>query len=99
MLEARRSPREVQSADLCNSTPFLLHFKITDEIKESLMRTFPKKAGPENDVFLPLFLERVSEATEQYRITFRLFPRDLIECLSAHIQRRLTFPVSDCGGR
>lgn len=58
---------------------FLLHFKITDEIKESLMRTFPKKAGPENDVFLPLFLERVSEATEQYRITFRLFPRDLIE--------------------
>ena len=43
------------------------------------MRTFAKKAGPENEVFLPLFLERVSEAKEQYRITFRLFPRDLIE--------------------
>ena len=65
--------------DINMAVGFLLHFKITDEIKESLMRTFAKKAGPENEVFLPLFLERVSEAKEQYRITFRLFPRDLIE--------------------
>ena len=57
------------------------------------MRTFPRKAGSENDVFLPLFLERVSEAKEQYRITFRLFPRDLIEERAARksMERGLKF--------
>lgn len=58
---------------------FLLHFKMTEEIKEAVMRTFPKKAGKEEDVFLPLLLERVTDAREQYRLVFRIFPRDLIE--------------------
>ena len=58
---------------------FLLHFKMAEEVKESVMRTFPKKAGKEDDVFLPLLLERVTDAREQYRLVFRVFPRDLIE--------------------
>ena len=58
---------------------FLLHFKMGEEIKEAVMRTFPQKAGKEEDVFLPLFLQRVREAKERYRLIFRIFPRDLVE--------------------
>ena len=58
---------------------FLLRFKMTEEIKEAVMRTFPQKAGKEEDVFLPLFLQRVREAKERYRLIFRILPRDLIE--------------------
>ena len=58
---------------------FLLHFKISDDIKEAVMRMFPQKAGKEEDVYLPLLLERVAEAKERFRVVFRVFPRDLVE--------------------
>ncbi len=58
---------------------FLLHFQMTDEIKDIAIRTLPDKAGKENDVFLPLMLEYVADSVEQYRVTFRVFPRDLVE--------------------
>lgn len=58
---------------------FLLAFKMTDEVKEAVVRSFPAKAGKEEDVYLPLILERVTESREQYRVVFRLFPRDLVE--------------------
>jgi len=58
---------------------FLLHFQMTDEIKDIVIRTLPDKAGKENDVFLPLTLESVADSVEQYRVTFRVFPRDLVE--------------------
>ena len=58
---------------------FLLHFKIGDDIKEAVMRMFPQKVGKEEDVYLPLLLERVVEAKERYRVVFRIFPRDLVE--------------------
>jgi len=65
--------------EINNQLGFLLHFRISDEIKERLMRTFPQKAGKEEDVFLPLTLERVTEGRQQYRLQFRVFPRDLVE--------------------
>jgi len=67
---------------------FLLYFKMTDEVKEVVMRTFPKKAGKEEDVFLPLLLERVTDAKKQYRVVFRVFPRDLVEERSSKSMER-----------
>ena len=58
---------------------FLLSFGMDEGIAEALARVFPKKAGKEEDAYLPLWLERVEDAREQYRVTFRVFPRDLIE--------------------
>lgn len=58
---------------------FLLYFRMDEGIAESLVRSFPKKAGKDVDVYLPLILERVADAREQYRVTFRVFPRDLVE--------------------
>ena len=58
---------------------FLLHFQMTDGIKDMVIRTLPDKAGKENDVFLPLMLESVADSVERYRVTFRVFPRDLVE--------------------
>jgi len=58
---------------------FLLRCKVDDDIGESLMRTFPKKAGKAEDIYLPLILENVANAREQFRVTFQVFPRDLIE--------------------
>ena len=61
------------------SLGFLLRFKMDYDVKEVLMRNVPNKAGAEDDVYLPLVLERVSDAKERFRVTFRLFPRDLVE--------------------
>ena len=58
---------------------FLLRFMVDEDIGESLMRTFPKKAGKAEEIYLPLILENVANAREQFRITFQVFPRDLIE--------------------
>ena len=58
---------------------FLLYFRLDEDIAEALARTFPKKAGKEIDVFLPLMLERVDAAREQFRVTLKVFPRDLVE--------------------
>lgn len=58
---------------------FLLYFRMDEGISESLARSFPQKAGKEVDVFLPLLLDRVADAREQFRVTFRVFPRDLVE--------------------
>jgi len=58
---------------------FLLYFRMDEGIAETLARTFPQKAGKEVDVFMPLILEKVADSREQYRVTFRVFPRDLIE--------------------
>ncbi|MEE2657069.1 MAG: hypothetical protein VX733_01115 [Candidatus Latescibacterota bacterium] len=58
---------------------FLLRFRIDQDIAESLARTFAKKAGKADEVYLPLILERVEDALEQFRVTFRVFPRDLVE--------------------
>ena len=64
--------------EINTSIGFLLRFKMDYEIKEALMRSCSNKAGSEDDVYLPLFLDRVSEAKERYRLTCRLFPRDLV---------------------
>jgi hypothetical protein len=58
---------------------FLLYFRMDEGIAETLAQTFPQKAGKEVDVFMPLILEKVADSREQYRVTFRVFPRDLIE--------------------
>ena len=58
---------------------FLLSFRMDEGIAEALARGFPKKAGKEVEAYLPLLLERVEDSREQYRVTFRVFPRDLIE--------------------
>jgi hypothetical protein len=58
---------------------FLLYFRMDEGIAESLARTFPQKAGKEVDVYLPLILDKVADSREEYRVTFRVFPRDLIE--------------------
>lgn len=58
---------------------FLLRFKLADEVAEPLMRAYPNKAGAQNEVYLPLVLDRVMDAREQYRVSFRIFPRDLVE--------------------
>lgn len=67
---------------------FLLHFKMDEGIAESLARSFPKKAGKEDDVYMPLILENVADAREQFRVTFRVFPRDLIEERSSKSMER-----------
>ncbi|MEW6752285.1 MAG: hypothetical protein AB1505_15080 [Candidatus Latescibacterota bacterium] len=67
---------------------FLLHFRMDDEVKEGVVRTFPQKAGAEDTVYLPLWLERVTEAKEKYRVLFRVFPRDLVEDRSRHSMDR-----------
>ena len=58
---------------------FLLQFKMETDIGESLLRTFPKKAGKDDEIYLPLYLEDVADSREQFRVTFTVFPRDLIE--------------------
>lgn len=58
---------------------FLLECRMDDDIAEQLARSFPKKAGKENVAYLPLILDNVADAREQYRVTFRVFPRDLVE--------------------
>ena len=58
---------------------FLISFKMDYDIKETLMRNVPNKVGAEDEVYLPLFLERVNDAKEKFRVSFRLFPRDLVE--------------------
>ena len=58
---------------------FLLYFQMADEIRDMVVRTLPDKVGKENDVYLPLMLENVADSMEQYRVTFRVFPRDLVE--------------------
>ena len=60
-------------------TGFLLKFKVDESIGETLLRTFPKKAGKDDEIYLPLMLEDVANARERFRVTFQVFPRDLIE--------------------
>ena len=67
---------------------FLLYFKMTEDVKEAIMRTFNKKVGKEEEIYLPLMLERVADSKEQYRITFRVFPRDLVEERSRNSMER-----------
>jgi hypothetical protein len=66
-------------AELNVKLGFLLRFRMQADIAEALGRTFPKKAGKEDEVYLPLLLDRVEPAREHFRLSFRLFPRDLIE--------------------
>ena len=59
---------------------FLLHFEISDEVKELLVRTFAQKAGREMDIYLPLTLGNIQEAeAPKERVAFQIFPRDLIQ--------------------
>ena len=58
---------------------FLLRFKVDPDIGEAILRTFPKKAGKSDEIFLPLILEQVADSKEQFRVTFTVFPRDLIQ--------------------
>lgn len=67
---------------------FLLYFRMDEGIAESLARMFPQKAGKEVDVFLPLILDNVADSREQYRVTFRVFPRDLIEARGKNTMER-----------
>mgnify|MGYP001170331211 CR=1 FL=1 len=57
---------------------FLLCFKMDYEIKERMMRVVSNKVGGDDEIYLPLILRRVNDAKESFRVTFRLFPRDLI---------------------
>lgn len=74
--------------EINTSVGFLLHFQMAEEIKEMVIRTLPDKAGKELDVFLPLMLENVADSIEQYRVTFRVFPRDLVENRSRNSMER-----------
>ena len=71
---------------------FLLYFQMAEEIKDMTIRALPDKVGKEIDVYLPLMLENVADSREQYRVTFRVFPRDLVENRSrASLERGLHF--------
>jgi hypothetical protein len=70
---------------------FLLYFRMDEGIAESLARGFPKKAGKEVDCWLPLLLEQVQDAREQYRVTFRVFPRDIVEERGKSMKRGMQF--------
>ena len=67
---------------------FLLHFQMAEEIKDVVIRTLSDKVGRETDVYLPLVLEYVADSVEQYRVTFRVFPRDLVENRSRNSMER-----------
>lgn len=67
---------------------FLLSVRMVDDIGEGIVRAFPQKAGAEDTMYLPLWLERVSDAREKYRVQFRVFPRDLVEDRSKHSMDR-----------
>ena len=62
-----------------------------DGIADALGRGFPQKAGKEVDVWLPLILEKVADSREQYRVTFRVFPRDLVIARGKTADRGLKF--------
>ena len=64
--------------DINASLGFLLSFKMNNDLKDAMGRLVPNKIGAEDEVYLPLFLDRVNDAQGKYRISFRLFPRDLI---------------------
>ena len=58
---------------------FLLRFKVDPDIGEAILKTFPKKAGKADEIFLPLILDQVADSREQFRVAFTVFPRDLIQ--------------------
>lgn len=70
---------------------FLLYFRIDDGIADSLAKGFPQKVGKEVDVWLPLILEKVADSREQYRVSFRIFPRDLVNARGKTADRGLKF--------
>lgn len=70
---------------------FLLYFRMDDGIADSMGRSFSQKAGKEVDVWLPLILDKVADSREQYRVTFRVFPRDLVTARGKTADRGLKF--------
>jgi hypothetical protein len=70
---------------------FLLYFRMDDDIADSLGPGFPQKVGKEIDVWLPLILDEVADSREQYRVTFRIFPRDLVTARGKTADRGLKF--------
>ena len=64
--------------DINSALGFLLSFKMDYEVKERMMRVVPNKVGGDDEIYLPLILDRVNDAKESFRVTFRLFPRDII---------------------
>lgn len=70
---------------------FLLYFRVDEGIAESLARGFPQRAGKEVDIWLPLILDTVADSREQYRVTFRVFPRDLVNARGKTADRGLKF--------
>lgn len=66
-------------AEINSKLGFLLRFRVDPDIAEALGRSFPSKAGKEDEIYLPMLLEKVKEGREQFRLDFRLFPRDLVE--------------------
>lgn len=70
---------------------FLLYFRIDDGIAESLGKGFPLKVGKEVDIWLPLILDKVADSREQYRVSFRVFPRDLVNARGKTADRGLKF--------
>ena len=67
---------------------FLVHFNIAENVKEGLLRNFDWKIGKEEEVFIPLILERVAESKEQFRLKFRVFSRDLVQERSKNSMER-----------
>jgi hypothetical protein len=76
--QVRQAPNDYLG-EINTKLTFLLHFKVEERISEMLLRAFPVKVGNQDDVYLPLLLNRVGEAKEKYRIEFSVFPRDLIQ--------------------
>ena len=71
---------------------FLLYFQITDDVKNMVIRAVPDKVGAEIEVYLPLILDGIADADGKYRLSLRVFPRDLVENRShANMERGLHF--------
>ena len=58
---------------------FLLYFKVSEEIKDKIIRAIPDKVGNEVEVYLPLILESEAVVSGKFRVRLRVFPRDLVE--------------------
>lgn len=86
----RKKPNDnLQTINSC--VGFLLKFEVSDDVKELMMRTFPQKVGKEVEVWLPLILGHLTEATPpKVRCVFQLFPRDLTQ--ETNPQRRKNNP-------
>ena len=67
---------------------FLVHFNIAENVKEGLLRTFNRKVGKEEEVFIPLILETRCRVKRTVSTEVSRFPRDLVEERSKNSMER-----------